>query len=146
MIRLQNLPPDWTLKFVATLSNDTSDASTTWLVMITPATGTVAGTVLTADRRPARDALVIVFPSDEPHVWRPIRWSIRTTPVGAGGRYSVEGLLPGAYRVAFVQGMADGAWDDPGTITALRPDSIPITISAGTSATLDATIPRARPR
>jgi hypothetical protein len=27
--------------------------------------------------------------------------------------------------------MADGAWDDPNVITALRPDSIPITISAG---------------
>jgi hypothetical protein len=146
VIRLHNLPPEWALKGAFTYSYDTSDASTIWRVIITARTGTVAGTVLNADRRPARDALVVVFPTDDAHVFRSLRWSIRTTPVGAGGKYTVEGLLPGAYRIAFVHGVADGAWDSPDMITALRADSIPITISAGTRATIDWTIPGGRPR
>jgi ABC-type transport system involved in multi-copper enzyme maturation permease subunit len=143
VIRLKNLPPDWALKFMYTNSADFSDGSTTWLVMITAATGTIEGTVLRADRRPAHDGLVIVFPSDDSQRYRPLRELVRTTPVGADGRYTIAGLLPGAYRVAFAQGMADVAWDDPNAITALQPDSIPITVSAGTRATIDGTIPRA---
>jgi len=144
VIRLKNLPPDWALKFMVTTSADFSDGSTTWLVMITAATGTIKGTVLSADRRPAHDGLVIVFPGDDSQRFRPLRELVRTTPVGADGRYTIAGLLPGAYRVAFAQGMADGAWDDPTVIAAMQPASIPITISAGTSATINGTIPRAR--
>jgi hypothetical protein len=147
-IRLQQLPGDWALRSVVLDGADISDASTTFAaadrpptlrVVITAGTGSVAGTVLTTERQPARGARVIVF-VDDVQAWRARTRFIKTSLVGAGGRYTVTGLLPGSYRVAFVDGMEDGAWEDPDVITALRPDSMPVTIAAGTRATIDGRI------
>jgi len=145
VIRVQTLPAEWALKSVILEGADISDASTTFLaadrpptlrIVITASTGSVAGTVMTTERQPARDARVIVF-VDDVRAWRARSRFIKTSLVGPGGRYSVTGLLPGAYRVAFVDGMEDGAWEDPDVLSRLRPDALPVTIAVGTRATID---------
>jgi hypothetical protein len=147
IIRVLRLPDDWAVKSVTLNGADVSDTSTTFVatespelrVLITARTGSTTGTVLGADGRPARDARVVVF-ADDVRAWHARSLLIRTAVTGAGGRYSVNGLLPGSYRVAFVDQLEEGAWEDPDVLARLRTTSSPLTIAAGTKATLDGRI------
>jgi hypothetical protein len=147
IFRVVRLPDDWALKSVTLDGADVSDVSTTFVatgapvlrVLLTNRTGSVTGTVLGVDGRPMRDARIVVF-ADDVRAWHARSLFIRTTLAGAGGRYSVTGLLPGSYRIAFVDQLEDGAWEDPDVLARLRTTSSALTIGAGTKAMFDGRI------
>jgi hypothetical protein len=148
VIRAQRLPDDWALKSVTLDGADISDIGTTFTaterppdlrVVLTSRTGSVAGMVTGADRQAVRDVRVVVF-ADDVRMWRTRSRLIKTALTGAGGRYTVAGLLPGQYRVAFVDRLEEGAWEDPDVLSGLRTTSTQVTIADGTRATVDGRI------
>jgi hypothetical protein len=104
--------------------------------VVTPRTGSLEGTVLDANRQPAVKTRVIVF-ADDARQWSFRSRFIRTVETGATGHYTITGLLPGQYKVAFIDLLDDGAWEDPDVLTRLRPLATPIVIAGTERLTVD---------
>ena len=79
---------------------------------------------------------MIVF-SDEARRWGARSRFIKTTEVGATGRYRVTGLLPGTYKVVCVDFLDDGAWEDPDVLARLAPVATSITVTGTERVTVD---------
>jgi hypothetical protein len=145
LFRMARLPDGWALKGVWLDGAEISDTPTAFppserrapvRVVVTPRTGSVEGTVLSADRQPAAKTRVVVF-ADDMRQWSFRSRFIRTTETGATGHYTIAGLLPGQYRVAFIDLLDDGAWEDPDVLARLRPLATPIVINGTDRVTLD---------
>jgi len=145
LVRVDRLPDGWALKGVWLGDAEISDIPTTFSasdrpaslrVLLTPRTGSVEGTVTNADRQPATGARMIVF-SDDARRWGARSRFIKTTEVSATGRYRVTGLLPGTYKVACVDFLDDGAWEDPEVLTRLAPIATSITVTGTERLTVD---------
>jgi hypothetical protein len=98
-LRFDNLPSGWMVKTVTANGLDVSDAAiefqpadrVTVRVELTDRVTQVSGSV-----RPTRDikgGTVVVFP-DEPSKWTSTSRYVKTTGVGADGRFSISGLPP----------------------------------------------------
>jgi hypothetical protein len=148
LFRFNRLPDGWALKSVTVDGVEITDTPTPFgpserppvlRLVVTPQTGSIEGTVVDADGKPAIGVRAVVFSADERH-WMARSRFIRSVEVGVAGRYDVRGLLPGDYRVAFVDGLADGAWEDPEVLARLRPMSTAVVIAAAGRVTLDGRI------
>ena len=145
LFRFDRLPDGWALKGVWLGDTDISDAPTAFTasdpppsvrVVVTPQTGSVEGTVTSADRQSPAGARVLVF-SDDARRWAARSRFIKTVEVGAAGRYRVTGLLPGSYRVVCVDVLDDGAWEDPDVLAKLAPVGTAIVVTGTERLTVD---------
>ena len=144
VFRLQRLPPDWALKGVWMDSVEVSDTPLSpsadrppmLRIVATQATGSIEGTVTTTDRQAAPARMVVAFVEDDRR-WGARSRFIRVTETDSSGHFVIRGLLPGEYRVAFVEPLEDGAWEDPEVLGSLRPAAAKVIIKAAERVMLD---------
>jgi protocatechuate 3,4-dioxygenase beta subunit len=88
----------------------------------------LAGTVTDAQRAPAADAYVVVFPADRGE-WFYNSRRIAGVRTGSDGRYTIRNLPPGDYRIAATSELDQGEWFDPAVLERLLPIGERLTIA-----------------
>jgi hypothetical protein len=100
------------------------------VVTFTDVTQSVSGALQDPTGRPAPDYTIVVF-ADDPACWLPGARRIRTARPGTDGRFSIQGLPAGGYRMAAVVDMADEDAFDPAFLEQLVPASFAFTLGEG---------------
>jgi len=100
------------------------------VVTFTDVTQSVSGSLQDATGRPAPDYTIVVFAAD-PAYWQPRARRIRTSRPGTDGRFAIEGLPAGSYRMAAVVDMAEEDAFDPAFLEQLVPASFAFTLAEG---------------
>ncbi len=135
LFRVTGLPPGWALERVSVDEAVVTDTPVDLRgatprqvqIIVTSRTTTLSGSVRDDAGQPAGRARVVVFADDATMWgWRS-RW-IGSAEADANGRYALEGLLPGAYRVVAVPFLEDHSWRDPLILNRLHPVAAPITL------------------
>lgn len=90
---------------------------------------------------PATDYYVILFSSDPGH-WRSGSRRVRAVRPSADGRFVIDGLASGPYRVAVVTDVRQNEWHDSAFLSTLMPYSEPILLAPGQRATQDFAVKR----
>jgi hypothetical protein len=141
LLRVIGLPSGWALAAVLVGDVYVVDTPTDFQavpaggvrVVLTTETGTVTGHVRDASGRPVAGSRVIVFDPDRA-AWGPLSRFVRTLESNADGSFSVEGLLPGEYRVVAADWLEQGQWQDPVVLAGFRSGSAVAVTPGGTSA------------
>ncbi len=105
------------------------DAITDAVLTFTNRTQELTGTLQDASKRPAPDYTVVVFPADRA-LWGATR-RVRTTRPGTDGRFSIDTLPAGAYRIAAVVDIGAEELEDQALLEELAAASIPFTLAEG---------------
>ena len=100
------------------------------VVTFSDVTQGVSGALQDPSGRPAPDYTIVVFAA-EPAYWLPRARRIRTVRPGTDGRFSIEGLPAGSYRMAAVTDMADEESFDPAFLEQLVQASFAFTLAEG---------------
>jgi hypothetical protein len=152
--RLTGLPAGWALASVRLGEQDIIDnpLDLTALdsapegpltMVVTDATGELAGLAIDARKQPVPNARVVLYPDDETQ-WRPASRAIRSVLASADGTFSTSSLLPGRYLLAAVEWMDNGAWLDPDTLRRLRPAAQRIVVEPHGKLSVSVTVGGAR--
>jgi hypothetical protein len=104
-------------------------------VVLTDKVSGVAGLVVDRSGRPLPNYSVVLFPP-EPARWHPWSRSIREERTDSSGRFRVDGLPPGAFRVVAVPGLQRGAAQSAAVLEALQGLSEPVRLLEGQQLTL----------
>jgi protocatechuate 3,4-dioxygenase beta subunit len=102
----------------------------------TDRTQRVAGSLQDPTGRPAPDYTIVVFPGDSAY-WMPRARRIRTARPGTDGRFTIDNLPPGSYRMAAVVDMAADEAFDPAFLEQLVAASYAFELAAGEQKTQD---------
>lgn len=138
-IRVDHLPAGWALSSVRLDGRDVTDEPVDFShrqvpasveLIITSHTATVSGQLRLEDRQPARHARVVVFSQDRAR-WGPASRFVSSVEADAEGRFEIRGILPGAYRLAAVAYLDDGAWMDADVLGRLWSGATPASLAAG---------------
>jgi hypothetical protein len=146
LLRLNNLPPGWTLKSVRLNGDDVTDSGIEFksgqdlsgLELVVSSKQTeITGGVSASNGSPLKDYTVVVF-SDDPQFWSlPFtRWVNGTRP-DQEGRFRLRNLPAGSYNVVAVDYIEAGAWGDPELLDRLKSHAKRITLSEGGSERVD---------
>ena len=146
LLRLNNLPPGWTLKSVRLNGDDVTDSGIEFksgqdlsgLELVASSKQTeITGGVTASNGSPLKDYTVVVF-SDDPQYWSlPFtRWVNGTRP-DQEGRFRVRNLPAGSYNIVAVDYIEAGAWGDPELLDRLKSHAKRITLSDGGSEKVD---------
>lgn len=144
VFRVNGLPPGWGLKGVWLDGTDVTDSHVelapgapmrTLRVVVTARTSTLRGSVVDAAGSAVADARVVVFAEDERQWARPSRF-IRAAQTSRDGRFSIDSLLPGRYRISALSYIEDAAWLDADVLQALKASATPVTLGEGESPSL----------
>ena len=146
LLRLNNLPPGWTLKSVRLNGDDVTDLGIEFksgqdlsgLELVASSKQTeITGGVTASNGSPLKDYTVVVF-SDDPQYWTlPFtRWVNGTRP-DQEGRFRVRNLPAGSYNIVAVDYIEAGAWGDPELLDRLKSHAKRITLSDGGSEKVD---------
>ena len=106
-------------------------------IVVTSNTATIAGVTADTAGKPI-PARVVVFEAEESR-WGFASRFVRSMETGSDGRYHVDGLLPGNYRIAAVTYLEEGAWYDADVLRQLAAQSTPLTVTGRQSQTLNLT-------
>jgi ABC-type dipeptide/oligopeptide/nickel transport system ATPase component len=79
-------------------------------VVISPNAGILDGTVLDANQRPAGGVVVVVIPDLSRRKYFEL---YRTAVSNTSGRFHVEGIVPGDYKVFAWDDIEENSWQDP---------------------------------
>ena len=108
----------------------TPDGNLTGLaITMTRVTQRVSGVLLDVDGKPAPGLTIVLFPGDRA-LWASTA-RIRTARSGQDGRYSIDDLRVGDYRIAALTDVIAGDVHDPAFLETLIAASIPLTIRDG---------------
>lgn len=145
VLRVDGLPAGWALRSVTLDGEDVTDTSVdfrsaetarTLRMVVTPRTATISGVVRDDAGRPVAHARVVVF-SEDPEQWGWRSRMVRTAESSADGRFNVEGVLDGAYRIVAVPALEDGSWMDPTILRRLEPLASPLPVSGAKPTTMN---------
>lgn len=89
----------------------------------------LSGMLQDAAGRPASAFTIVLFPADRSY-WGVTR-RIRTARPGQDGRYTINDVPVGEYRVAAVYDLSPGETSDPSFLETLVAGSVPLTIRSG---------------
>ena len=106
-------------------------------VVVTLNTATVSGVTAGASGKPIAGR-VVVLDADESH-WAATSRFVRSIESGSDGRYRIDGLLPGTYRIAAVTYLEEGAWYDVEVLRQLAGQATPLTITSRQNQTINLT-------
>jgi hypothetical protein len=105
-------------------------------MVLTSRTATISGVARDEAGRPVERARVVVFSeSEESWGWR--SRTVRTAETGADGRFTVDGVLDGAYRIVAVPFLEDGSWMDTTILRRLKPLAAPLSVSGAAPTTMN---------
>jgi hypothetical protein len=136
--------PVWSVKQIKLDGLDVTDKPTvfgkedlnTFEIVLTTRNGSVAGTVVDVDGKPAGNYSVVVFAADQS------RWAFPSRHLALGrpnqdGRFRVSGLPPDEYLVVALPAVQGTAWQDPEWLEGLRSVATGLTLSEGDAKTVD---------
>jgi hypothetical protein len=95
-------------------------------------TGGLDGRVSDANRQNIEGARVVLVPAMRHR--RDLYVAVSTT---AGGRFQMQSLAPGRYKLFAWAGVADGAWLDPDFLLTHEDRGVPVDVVSGTFEFLD---------
>ena len=84
----------------------------------------------------AADYAIVLFPADQA-LWTADSRRIQSVRPAADGAFAFVNLPPGDYRLAAVDDIEPGQWDDPAILQQLLPASMPVSIADGERKTQD---------
>ena len=89
----------------------------------------LSGAVTDSSGQPARERTVIVFPAED-HLWS--GWlRVQAAVLGTDGMYAFDGLRPGRYLLAVVDGVEEGEWLEPAFLRSLFAAAVPVNLGDG---------------
>jgi hypothetical protein len=108
-------------------------------IEITTATnpGSLGGRVLDSLQRPSTGAIVVLMPEVDRRSQRADLY--KTTSTDEAGRFLMEGIAPGDYRVFSWETVAELAWRDPAFMREYEERGRAVSITEGTRQTVDLT-------
>jgi hypothetical protein len=137
LLRVDGLPTGWALQSVILDGIDVTDtpvdfrAGTTARearIVVTARTSGVAGVVRDEEGRVVPHARVVIFSEDD-RTWGWRSRLVHSTETDADGRYALDGLLVGRYRVVAVPYLETGSWMDVTILNRLQPLGTPIELA-----------------
>src|SRR5262249_8853447 len=105
-------------------------------VELTNRTTDVSGLVTNARGDAQKDYSVVVFPQDR-EKWTPMSRYMRTARPDQDGRYKVNGLPPGEYRVIALDYIDQNEWNTPEFLEGIRNRATAFTIEEGETKSVD---------
>jgi hypothetical protein len=139
LFRLNGLPDEWMLKTVTSGGRDITDVPIALgpglppvppvQITITKAGARITGQVLRGDAS-AADSTVILFPEDM-RLWGVGSRFVRAVRPDNAGRFSIGALPAAKYRIAAVEIVQDGEWEDPEFLQTLMKSAAAIELPAG---------------
>jgi Carboxypeptidase regulatory-like domain len=147
LLRIARLPATWALERATLDGKEITDTPVDFKggdrpldlqLVVTSRTTTLSGVVRGQDGRPVDGARVVAFAADE-KTWGFRSRAIKAAESVAGGRYVIEGLLPGKYYVVAVPYLEEGAWMDADVLRRLQPAVEPVTL-ANPAVTVDVVV------
>jgi uncharacterized protein (DUF2141 family) len=145
IIRPSAIPGGWHLRAVMRGDTDITDTPIVFTaaevvrdveVVLTTDTTSVAGAVVGPAGAPAINYTVVAF-ADDSGKWTPWSRFIKTARPDDAGRFRIDGLPPGRYRIAAVDKIENFQWLDREFLQRLRPDATSLTLQLGLSATVN---------
>ena len=106
-------------------------------IVVTANTATLTGVTADAAGKPIQ-ARVVVFDVDESR-WVGLSRFVQSIETGSDGRYRINGLLPGNYRIAATTYLEQGAWQDVEVLRQLAGQSTSVTLAGRQSQTINLT-------
>jgi hypothetical protein len=114
------------------------------VIAITDSPSRVTGSVRDADGAPGADAFVVAFPTDRQR-WSGARFSPRRTVgvrAASSGLFEIVNLPPGEYFVAALPDDSEPDWMAPARLDALSKSGARVSVSDGTTSTIDLRVAR----
>ena len=96
----------------------------------------VSGVVTTPKGEPVKDYSVVVFPTDR-EKWTPNSRYLKTARPDQDGRYKVNGLPPGEYRVIALDYVDSNEWNDPESLDRVQSRATTFSINEGEMKSVD---------
>jgi len=147
-IRLDRLPPDWTIRSITAGGVDVTDRPVDFRgteqvnvsIVLTDRITEITGTV-SAGNKPA-DASVVVF-ADDPEKWTfPSRY-VQTVRSTAEGAFSIRALPPGGrYLIAALDYLEQGEQQDPEFLERIRGRASSVSLADGDKKSIALTVTR----
>jgi hypothetical protein len=100
------------------------------VVTISPRLTEIAGSVVDSAGRALTDYTIVVFAADAQY-WTPRSRRIQATRPSSDGRYAVQGLPPGSYRLVAITDPEPGQWFDPSFLRKLTAESTVVNVADG---------------
>jgi hypothetical protein len=110
------------------------------VVTLTDRRAELAGTIVTDKGEPAPEYLILVYPTEERY-WNSRSRRMFVTRAGPDGKFVINGLVAGTYRVATLLDVEYGAWFEPAFVRQLERVSIPLTIGDSEKKALNLRVP-----
>jgi len=128
LFRVSGLPEEWMLAAVRIDGRDITDAPFEVPrggadvqgveIVLSKKGARLEGEVTSASGSPAQDSTVIVFPENSA-LWGPGSRFVRAIRPDDSGRFALNGLPPGVYRIVARPLVMEGQWEDPAFLQAL---------------------------
>lgn len=145
LLRVDGLPAGWALKTVTLDGEDATDAPVDFRSSVTPRearivvtarTSGVSGVARDEAGQPVDRARVVLFSADE-RTWGWRSRLVHSVEADAAGRYVIDGVMPGKYRVVAVPFLEDGSWRDATILARLQPLSVAIALDEPSRTTMN---------
>jgi hypothetical protein len=144
IIRASQLPRGWTLKAVMRGEEDVTDKPIAFSgaevvndlqIVLTTESTTLSGGAIDGAGRPATDYTAVVF-SEDSAKW--VYWTrhIKSARPDDSGRFTIEGLPSGRYKVAALKRVEQHQWLDRQFLTRVAADAQSITLKDADPATI----------
>ena len=144
-VELVTAPDGWHLKEVTAAGQDATrtaldvsgDAGFEDVVVtLTDRTSNLSGSLIDPRGQPSTGYFVVVIPADRRY-WLPQTRRIASTRPDAKGQFLFRSLPPGEYRIAATTDLVPADLRDGTALDALLPHSLPVTVGAGETKSID---------
>jgi hypothetical protein len=145
MIRVQGVPPGWSLKSITLDGLDITDAPydfrpgnnvTGLVITLTDRVTEITGSVRDGRGQPIADYVLVAFP-DDTKLWGAQSRFVQTTRPNQNGTFSIKGLPAGRYLAAVVPALENGLQNDPAVLEQLRPRARSFSLAEGQTLNLN---------
>ncbi len=137
--------PGWSIRSVRYRGVDITDAGMEFRpnedvadveIELTNRATDVSGLVTNAKGDALKDYSIVVFPQDRDK-WTPSSRYMRTVRPDQDGRYKVNGLPPGEYRVIALDYVDPNEWNSPEFLDGIRSKAMSFSVNEGETKTVD---------
>jgi len=137
--------PGWTIRSVRYRGVDVTDSGiefhpnedvTDIDVELSNRVSSVSGLVTSSKGETVKDYSIVVFPADRDK-WTPNSRYLKTARPDQDGRYKVNGLPPGEYRVIALDYLDQNEWNTPEFLDGIRSRATSFSINEGEAKSVD---------